>query len=127
MLCPKCHNEFEQIVFGDIEIDRCTTCKGLWFDMLEKEDLLSIEGSEEIDLGPEQVDPKYAAMRDIECPRCAQTMLAMVDKDQYHIKFEACPACYGTFFDAGEFRDLKEHTVLERFNQMMHTISSKFE
>ena len=79
-----------------------------------------------IDLGPEQVDPKYAAMRDIECPRCAQTMLTMVDKDQYHIKFEACPVCYGTFFDAGEFQDLKEHTVLERFNQMMLTISSKF-
>ena len=50
-----------------------------------------------IDLGPEQVDPKYAAMRDIECPRCAQTMLAMVDKDQYHIKFEAYPVCYGIF------------------------------
>ena len=45
----------------------------------------------------EQVDPKYAAMRDIECPRCAQTMLAMVDKDQYHIKFEAYPVCYGIF------------------------------
>jgi hypothetical protein len=29
--------------------------------MLEKEDLLKIRGSEEIDLGPEQVDPKYAA------------------------------------------------------------------
>ena len=53
-------------------------------------------------------------------------MLAMVDKDQYHIKFEACPVCYGTFFDAGEFQDLNEHTVLERFNQMMLTISSKF-
>ena len=126
MLCPKCHSEFEQIVFAGIAIDRCTICKGLWFDMLEKEDLLKIKGSEEIDLGPEQVDPKYAAMRDIECPRCAQTMLATVDKDQYHIKFETCPACYGTFFDAGEFQDLKEHTVLERFNQMMLTISSKF-
>ena len=53
-------------------------------------------------------------------------MLTMVDKDQYHIKFEACPVCYGTFFDAGEFQDLNEHTVLERFNQMMLTISSKF-
>lgn len=26
MLCPKCHNEFEQIVFAGIAIDRCTTC-----------------------------------------------------------------------------------------------------
>ena len=126
MICPKCFGEFEQIVFSDIEIDRCTNCRGLFFDMLEKEDLLRIEGSEAVDIGPDQVDPIYNEMRDVECPRCAQPMIPMVDKDQFHIKFEACPACYGTFFDAGEFRDLKEHTVLERFTQMLHTIQSKF-
>jgi len=124
MLCPKCHNEFEQIVFSDIEVDRCTNCKGLWFDTLEKDDLLRIEGSEIVDIGPDQVDVEYNQMRDVECPRCAQPMLPMVDKDQFHIKFEACPACYGTYFDAGEFRDLKEHTVLERFSQMLHTLST---
>lgn len=124
MLCPKCHSEFEKIVFSDIEVDRCTNCKGLWFDMLEKEDLLSIEGSEAIDIGPEQVDPKYNDMRDIECPNCAHPMMPMVDKDQFHIKFEACPACYGTYFDAGEFRDLKEHSVLERFTQLLNTLKS---
>jgi len=30
-------------------------------------------------------------------PRCAQTMLAMVDKDHDHIKLEAYPVCYGIF------------------------------
>ncbi|MFT4677310.1 MAG: hypothetical protein ACJAX5_002949 [Patiriisocius sp.] len=35
--------------------------------------------------------------------------------DQYHIKYEACLTCSGTFTDAVEFADLKDHTVVERF------------
>jgi len=45
MNCPKCSAEFETISFNDIEVDRCTRCKGLWFDALKKDDLLKIKGS----------------------------------------------------------------------------------
>lgn len=47
MNCPKCSAEFETISFNDIEVDRCTGCKGLWFDVLKKDDLLKIKGSED--------------------------------------------------------------------------------
>ena len=122
MNCPKCASAFEKISFAEIEVDRCLGCKGLWFDMLEKEDLVVIEGSESIDVGSEQVSEEYRNLRDIRCPQCTVKMLTMVDKDQFHIKYESCPICYGTFFDAGEFRDLKEHSVLERFIEMLHTL-----
>jgi len=122
MDCPKCKSEFETVSFKDIEFERCTKCKGLWFDMLEKEDLLKISDSALIDIGSEQADQKYRDMQEINCPKCNRRMLAMVDKDQFHIKYESCMSCFGTFFDAGEFRDLKEHTVLERFTQMLKTL-----
>jgi Zn-finger nucleic acid-binding protein len=51
MQCPKCQKEFETTVFKDVEVDRCIGCRGLWFDALEKDDLLKIKGSESIDLG----------------------------------------------------------------------------
>ena len=119
MKCPKCGSEFEKIGFQEIEIDRCLDCRGLWFDMLEKEDLVRIEGSESIDIGTRRVGEGFDDLRGAECPKCSVPMLAMIDKDQYHIHYESCPVCYGTFFDAGEFRDLKERTVLERFAQML--------
>ena len=124
MQCPKCEGEFEKIVFSNIVVDRCQNCKGLWFDMLEKDDLVQIEGSEIIDVGSDQVGDQYREMREIDCPVCEQPMIPMVDKDQFHIKYESCPLCFGTFFDAGEFRDLKELSVLERFGQMLQTIRS---
>ena len=122
MKCPKCESQFETITFEKIEVERCLGCQGLWFDMLEKDDLVQIKGSEAIDIGNGQVGKQYRDMEDVHCPHCSVEMLPMVDKDQYHIKYESCPICYGTFFDAGEFRDLKEHSVLERFQEMLRTL-----
>ena len=84
--------------------------------------MVKIEGSEAIDIGSEQVGKRYRDMEDVECPHCAVEMIPMVDKDQFHIKYESCPTCYGTFFDAGEFRDLKDVSVVERFVEMMKTL-----
>jgi Zn-finger nucleic acid-binding protein len=41
----------EKVTFKDIEVDRCTNCKGLWYDMLEHEELKGLKNSEEIDTG----------------------------------------------------------------------------
>jgi len=122
MICPKCNSKFEKIIYKNIEVERCLGCQGLWFDMLEKEDLVKIDGSEAIDIGSDQVGAQYNHKHDIKCPKCAVTMLPMVDKDQFDIKYESCQSCYGTFFDAGEFRDLKENSVLKRFTQMLRTL-----
>ena len=124
MKCPKCESAMEKVSYSGIEVDRCTKCKGIWFDLLEHEDLKKIEGSESIDIGDEQVGEKYDKMRKIDCPICHTNMIPMVDKEQYHIKYEACTICYGVFFDAGEFKDFKEKTVLESFKHMIDIIRS---
>ena len=122
MDCPKCIGELEPDSYQGIEFARCDACQGLWFDILVKEDLLAMEGSEQIDMGSEIEGQMYQDFREIDCPKCHQRMVAMVDKDQFHIKYECCQNCFGTFFDASEFRDLKEITVLERFKQLLKTI-----
>jgi len=37
-------------MFAEIKIFRCVNCHGLWFDMLEKDDLAKIKGSDPIDV-----------------------------------------------------------------------------
>ena len=75
----------------------------LWFDLLEKEDMLRRPGAEKIDIGDPVEGARLNEMENGRCPRCNDVMIRMVDKDQFHIEFESCPSCYGTFFDAGEF------------------------
>jgi uncharacterized protein len=37
MKCPKCGAQLEEISFGDIRIDKCFNCEGMWFDKGEVE------------------------------------------------------------------------------------------
>jgi Zn-finger nucleic acid-binding protein len=113
------------VTFASVVVDRCTSCRGIWFDAREHERLKEMEGSEEIDAAApggaaaqgapagggatKPDDPK------INCPVCHTRLIRMVDHRQPHIHFESCTVCHGTFFDAGEFRDYKEHAVGEWF------------
>ena len=55
---------------------------------------------------------------ELQCPVCDTQMIRMVDPVQRHIWFEACTACNGVFLDAGEFRDLKQHTLLDHLKDL---------
>jgi len=124
MNCPKCNSMMEAITFAGTQVDRCTNCQGIWFDAREKEKLSGAKNSHSIDVGNSDTGRKYNEITKIDCPRCNLPMEAMIDKDQFHIQYEYCTSCYGSFLDAGEFRDLKEHTIAERFKQMVKTVRS---
>lgn len=111
--CPKCQGSLEQVTYSNIAIDRCVDCKGIWFDSQEAQQLKNIKGSESIDIGDPETGSKFNQIGDINCPKCGTKMTKMVDLKQTHIWYEKCPVCYGTWFDAGEFKDFKEEGILE--------------
>lgn len=115
MQCPKCAHDMEKVIFDEVEIDRCTLCKGLWFDALEQDALKALEGAESIDSGDPDVGKIFDKEDKVNCPVCNVPMIRMVDKDQTHIWFESCTVCYGAFFDAGEFTDFKFRTLKDFF------------
>ena len=118
MNCPKCSAGMEKVHYESIEVDRCTDCRGIWFDMLEPEHLKALEGSEEIDIGDPEVGKQTNIVDQITCPVCDTRMIRMVDGQQPHIWFESCTVCYGVFFDAGEFRDYKQENILDFFKDL---------
>lgn len=118
MKCPKCGSDMEKVTHEQIEVDRCTDCKGIWFDMLEHEHLKAMQGSESIDVGDPKLGRDSDMIRRISCPACKTDMIQMVDNKQPHITYEACTTCYGVFFDAGEFKDYKEESILDFFKDL---------
>jgi Zn-finger nucleic acid-binding protein len=113
MDCPKCKAAMELVTFESIEVDRCTGCKGIFFDNREAERLRKVRGSEAIDVGDAKVGKAHDAIDRIRCPRDTAPMVRIVDPQQPHIRLETCPVCNGTFFDAGEFRDWKHETLVD--------------
>ena len=117
MRCPKCQSAFEKVATAQGVVDRCTGCSGLWFDLLEHEELKAY--ARELDTGDAATGAQYNAVDRIRCPVCPNSpMVRMVDPGQPHLWLESCPTCYGHFFDAGEYRDYASHTFsdfLKRF------------
>ncbi len=111
MNCPKCNAAMENVAFEGVNVDRCTSCKGIFFDANENKALKEKKGAESIDTGDAATGKKMDKITNIKCPRCHASMIRMTDVDQHHIDYEACTVCYGVFLDAGEFKDWKNYTV----------------
>ncbi len=118
MRCPKCRADMEQIDYKGIEIDRCTICNGIWFDAGEIEQLKNTKAAETIDTGDKEVGKQLNTIDNYRCPRCSGEMKKMVDPNQRHIWFETCRECNGSFFDAGEFKDVSELTISDFFKDL---------
>jgi len=107
MECPKCHAHMEVVRFEDTDVDRCVRCGGLWFDHLEHEALRQRDGAEAIDSGPAWQAAMHNQQGRSFCPVDGTLMVRMVDAAHPDLWLESCPRCRGTFFDAGEFTNLK--------------------
>lgn len=113
MNCPKCSSAMKAVSFQGFEVDKCTSCAGLWFDMLEAEQLKELGGAAVIDSGDPKIGREKNAIGKAKCPKDSSTMLRMVVNNQPHIWYEACPVCYGVHFDAGEFKDYASETFID--------------
>ena len=102
MRCPKCNAKMEEVICGDVVIDRCSTCKGIWFDRGEAESLSKDWIAEFIDTGDSAIGHQLDDLDTIACPRCGEIMERFIDIDSQQLQIERCRE-HGQFFDAGEF------------------------
>jgi Zn-finger nucleic acid-binding protein len=117
--CPKCKAPMEQVQVETTQVDRCTACRGLWFDALEDQDIRGTEAAEALDTAPAPTQPEQGKQPTIDCPRCQTRMIHMVDRMGKRIKYESCPRCHGKFLDAGEFRALEPRSVKDTVRRFL--------
>lgn len=116
--CPKCQHGMEEIAHGEVLIDRCTHCHGLWFDADEAHQLKVMKESEALDIGDPKEGWKWDSHADIHCPHCGKEMEKAADSKQKHIWYEVCHD-HGMFMDAGEFSDFKQESLLDFFRGLI--------
>ena len=111
--CPKCNAPMRTMQVETTQVDRCTSCEGLWFDTLEDRDVRTKEHIDALDPPGAQSAGGRDGQRRVSCPRCHTLMIRMLDRHTREIWYESCPICYGKFFDAGEFRAIQPRTLME--------------
>ena len=118
MQCPKCDSSMELVKYDKAEVDRCSHCGGMWFDLGET-GKLDAEAAARIDTGDPRVGHVYNEESSYRCPRCQGGMIKMVDHRQPHIWYEQCSACFGVFLDAGELSDMKHESILDAIKDLL--------
>ena len=119
MQCPKCQADMEKVQYGkDVEIDRCTRCKGLWFDLGEMEQLQGRWMSGDLDEGDAELGRQHNDIEDVKCPHCHQTMVLMSHPEHEDLWYESC-SDHGIYFDAGEFAATQREAMMQQFQNFM--------
>lgn len=128
MQCPKCQHVMKEHRYGtlqgDVYLDQCTNCGGIWFDIGEEEIMKDKWMSDFIDSGDPEVGKAYNKIRDINCPRCGKPMKMLSDPKQPHIQYEGCEE-HGMFLDAGEFTDYKYETLTDIFKSFVFKLRNR--
>ncbi len=102
LTCVKCTSVLDKARVGDVEVDLCPSCGGLWLDHGEVE-RLGRGKAEDLGrlrnalVGSSAPDP--ASETTTSCPACTGT-LKEVELGPVHIEY--CSKCNGIFLDKGE-------------------------
>lgn len=105
----------ETIEVRTYRVERCTACGGMFFDNAEEEILLQTGPASAIDTHPAR--PVGESEEPLDCPKDGARMMTIRDPEQPHISIERCTLCHGSFYDAGELRDVESLDIGDFFRR----------
>jgi len=106
--CPKCDPAaaLESVVVHDVEVDRCSSCQGIWFDRSELGRLIELEEKELAPLLEGKPDAG-ANQRHGPCPRDENELIRVAAARSRDVIVDFCWKCQGVWLDAGELERLR--------------------
>lgn len=120
--CGKCGGRFHSMFLEGMILDRCATCRGIWFDYAEIQRLVGVPsekrkpGAESRPSFPAPLDPLLGS-----CPSCRVGLRAFAVPDA-RASIEVCPLCLGVWFDHGEVALLERDDVVRWFRGVIETL-----
>lgn len=113
MKCAKCEGVLQKVNLGEVEVDQCPECSGIWFDFGELDRIL-----EEDDISKLRDNIDNSAAEDVlrsACPACggAGKMIQCASLQVHGLHIDTCKVCYGQWLDGGELEKLKQKGILE--------------
>lgn len=115
MNCPRDRAEMETKQHdAGFELDLCPSCKGIWLDRGELEEVKA-KVAREFKVGsltPPEIDFSFSKrmqeeLGQIACPRCGKQMDTKEYEHWSQIMVDVCPAGCGLFLDKNEFEALQ--------------------
>jgi Zn-finger nucleic acid-binding protein len=112
MICPVCKCDMIVVEYHNIELDYCTSCKGVWFDSGELELLLGSHNLEEAKLVLDSIlysQEAVSSEKKRKCPICGHKMKKTTIGEEPRTLIDVCGEEHGLWFDGGEVIQLIRH------------------
>ena len=118
MNCPRCRRGLEKkTIYGDIEVDACPQCQGMWLEFREL-DQLEDKAFDRDDLKGTTIFDTWKT--ELSCPNCGLKMKEF-NYRYYDLKLDFCVNEHGFWLDKGE-----EKRVLELMKLESEKVARKF-
>ncbi|MCU0342396.1 MAG: zf-TFIIB domain-containing protein [Ignavibacterium sp.] len=122
MDCPSCKNPMIILELNQVEIDYCTSCKGIWLDRGELDLIFSAADKKEI-------EKLFSVKNDYDeivrkCPICKKKMDKVKFEDT-EIIIDKCLNNHGFWFDSGELKSILK-TAEEQNNKIINLLKEMF-
>ena len=110
MDCPRCQAPMTVKEIGEVRIDECPQCQGMWFDQGEfqaaKDQVDPDLNWLDFDIWKHQ-DQFQVSTHPLKCPQDGVPMVALAYHD-VGVEIDVCPTCRGVWLDKGEFAKIIE-------------------
>ena len=111
-VCPACGAYLDLYDIFRIEVEGCSSCKGIWLD---KDELRKLKDKAErdpwtalrwMDDEVEAIERARAMPSKRVCPKCTGEQLVSTSFGDSSILLDWCPSCHGTWLDRDEFQEI---------------------
>lgn len=106
---------------GDIDVDQCDRCGGVWFEAHELERVLGggLVGALAKRGAPRSGDDARRAR----CPRCkGDGYMVQIAGDDARVHIDTCPICGGKWLDGGEIDALDPRGPFHRLRRFLRRV-----
>ena len=109
MQCPQCRKSMIPKKSGEVVLDECPQCKGIWFD---KDELAETAGRTDPDLRwmDFEIWKKEGIVslnnETLECPRCRKIEMQAINYRKPDIDITFCPSCEGVWLGVGDLKNI---------------------
>ncbi len=110
--CPKCNSaSLLPLELGDILLDRCEECAGLWFDHGELEAVIGAGGAAQLNA---MDSPPEGESHGGLCPRCKVEMLPVAASQDptRPVAVDRCPSCMGLWLKRKRLKAIEDSRLL---------------
>ena len=118
MQCVKCNGQLQKVTLGEVEVDKCSSCSGIWFDIGELDKILE---SGRIEALKNEVDNNQGQdARKRKCPRCGGegNMIQVASLKNADVHIDTCSVCYGQWLDGGELEEITNQGFISRIRSL---------